>query len=209
MKKNIKQAGFTLIELLVVISVIGLISSGILVSLNSARQKSRDAKRLADVRQIINALELYYADNFAYPDQDYAGGEPIITSMGYAFKPDDEELDLEIVDVDPSLSVAGEVLSTAIPPLALFPGSHPTEWRNYLGFWPIAPTPPDGGCDLGPATDILESTNQYTYWGRSRYDTSSVLDNPQSYQVTFCLGGPAGGLPAGQLKATPTGIVPN
>jgi hypothetical protein len=32
----------------------------VLLALNSARQKSRDAKRLADVRQIASALELYF-----------------------------------------------------------------------------------------------------------------------------------------------------
>jgi prepilin-type N-terminal cleavage/methylation domain-containing protein len=62
-----KQKGFTLIELLVVIAIIGLLASVVLLALNSARQKSRDAKRLADVRQIASALELYFNDNNAYP----------------------------------------------------------------------------------------------------------------------------------------------
>lgn len=58
LKQN--QKGFTLIELLVVIAIIGLLASVVLLALNSARQKSRDAKRLADVRQIASALELYF-----------------------------------------------------------------------------------------------------------------------------------------------------
>ena len=60
LKQN--QKGFTLIELLVVIAIIGLLASVVLLALNSARQKSRDAKRLADVRQIASALELYFDD---------------------------------------------------------------------------------------------------------------------------------------------------
>ena len=59
--------GFTLVELLVVIAIIGLLSTLAVVALNSARQKSRDSKRVADMKQIQTALELYYADNNAYP----------------------------------------------------------------------------------------------------------------------------------------------
>jgi len=75
MKKNKK--GFTLIELLVVIAIIGLLSTLAIVALNSARQKSRDAKRVADVKQIQTALELYYNDNFGYPDA-VTQGESIV-----------------------------------------------------------------------------------------------------------------------------------
>jgi prepilin-type N-terminal cleavage/methylation domain-containing protein len=63
-----EQKGFTLIELLVVIAIIGLLASVVLLSLNSARAKSRDAKRLADVRQIASAMELYFNDSGAYPN---------------------------------------------------------------------------------------------------------------------------------------------
>ncbi|MEK7530875.1 MAG: prepilin-type N-terminal cleavage/methylation domain-containing protein [Patescibacteria group bacterium] len=59
--------GFTLIELLVVIAIIGILSSIVLASLNDARLKSRDAKRVADVKQIQLALELYYDATGSYP----------------------------------------------------------------------------------------------------------------------------------------------
>ncbi len=67
MQKIKKYSGFTLIELLVVIAIIGVLAAVVLVSLNSARAKSRDARRLADVRQIMTALELFYNDNNTYP----------------------------------------------------------------------------------------------------------------------------------------------
>jgi len=50
--------GFTLIELLVVIAIIGLLSTLAIVSLNGARAKARDAKRISDVRQMASILEI-------------------------------------------------------------------------------------------------------------------------------------------------------
>jgi prepilin-type N-terminal cleavage/methylation domain-containing protein len=61
------KAGFTLIELLVVIAIIGILSSVVLASLNSARRKSRDARRIADLKQIQVALELFYDSRASYP----------------------------------------------------------------------------------------------------------------------------------------------
>lgn len=62
-----KNKGFTLIELLVVIAIIGILASIVLVSLNSARQKARDVRRMGDLRQIALALEMYYDDKGVYP----------------------------------------------------------------------------------------------------------------------------------------------
>ena len=69
MKKYMQfnSKGFTLIELLVVIAIIGMLSSTVLASLNSARAKGRDARRMADLRQIALAMELYYDDYGHYP----------------------------------------------------------------------------------------------------------------------------------------------
>ncbi len=61
--------GFTLIELLVVIAIIGILSSVVLASLNSARVKGRDARRISDIKQIQLALELFYDSQQSYPLQ--------------------------------------------------------------------------------------------------------------------------------------------
>jgi type II secretory pathway pseudopilin PulG len=53
--------------LLVVISIIGLLSSVVLASLNSARAKARDAERASDINQINKALQLYYSVHGSYP----------------------------------------------------------------------------------------------------------------------------------------------
>lgn len=63
-----RQKGFTLIELLVVIAIIGILSSVVVASLNSARQKARDARRVDDVKQLQLALDLYFdANSGKYP----------------------------------------------------------------------------------------------------------------------------------------------
>ena len=59
--------GFTLIELLVVIAIIALLSSIAIIALQSGRQKSRDAKRLSDMTQMVTAMELYFNANKGYP----------------------------------------------------------------------------------------------------------------------------------------------
>src|SRR3989344_5820326 len=71
-----KKRGFTLIELLVVIAIIGILSSVVLASLNSARRKSRDARRIADIGQIRLALELYFDTNRNYPLAALSGLAP-------------------------------------------------------------------------------------------------------------------------------------
>ena len=65
---NKSSRGFTLIELLVVIAIIGILASIVLASLNSARKKGRDARRVSDMKQLQLALELYYdANSSSYP----------------------------------------------------------------------------------------------------------------------------------------------
>ena len=85
MLKNTKK-GFTLIELLVVIAIIGILASIVLASLNTARMKSRDARRLADIKQIQIALELYFdANSSSYPPTGTGTGQGLgaLTTGGF------------------------------------------------------------------------------------------------------------------------------
>lgn len=136
-----KQRGFTLIELLVVIAIIGLLSTLAVVSLNNARLKSRDARRVSDIKQIQTALELYYNDVNAYP-ASLTSGTPIAASG-----------------------------------------------VTYMAIVPANPTPSnDGNCAAG---------NIYTY-------VAGVSNT--TYTLTYCLGGPTGGIGAGSNVAYPGSI---
>ncbi len=61
------KKGFTLVELLVVIAIIGLMAGIATVSVNSVRSKARDARRVADIKQVQNGLELFYSSIGTYP----------------------------------------------------------------------------------------------------------------------------------------------
>lgn len=62
-----QKNAFTLIELLVVISIIALLSSIAVASLNTARSKARFTKVVADMNVIGIAVELYYDANNNWP----------------------------------------------------------------------------------------------------------------------------------------------
>jgi len=58
-----EQAGFTLIELLVVITIIGILSSVVIVNLQQNRNKGKDASAKATMYNIPVQAEIYYDDN--------------------------------------------------------------------------------------------------------------------------------------------------
>ncbi len=82
------SSGFTLIELLVVIAIIGILSSVVLASLNTARAKGADAAIKSDLTGIRSQAEIFFDDNghygadtdndCAFPDSLFV--DPIITT---------------------------------------------------------------------------------------------------------------------------------
>ena len=58
-----KKKGFTLIELLVVIAIIGILSSVVLASLNTARSKGSDAAVKSNISNMRAEAELWYDSN--------------------------------------------------------------------------------------------------------------------------------------------------
>jgi prepilin-type N-terminal cleavage/methylation domain-containing protein len=63
-----RTKGFTLIELLVVIAIIGILSSIVLASLNTARTRGNDAAVKADLKTIQTQASLYFDTNSDYGD---------------------------------------------------------------------------------------------------------------------------------------------
>ncbi len=61
------KKGFTLIEILVVIAIIGVLSSVVLASLNTARKKARDTIRMADMKTIYTMLVQYQMEYGGIP----------------------------------------------------------------------------------------------------------------------------------------------
>lgn len=68
-KWQISERGFTLVELIVIISMLSILSAGVLSLIDPVGKihRANDAKRKSDLSQIQRALELYYDDHQKYP----------------------------------------------------------------------------------------------------------------------------------------------
>lgn len=63
----VKKSGFTLMEILIAIAIMGIMAALLSGNFISSQKKARDAQRKADLRQMQNALELYFNDKSVYP----------------------------------------------------------------------------------------------------------------------------------------------
>lgn len=61
------KTGFTLVEILIVISIIGILSGIVIMSVGPVRMKGRDTQRISDLSSIRIALEIYKSQNGTYP----------------------------------------------------------------------------------------------------------------------------------------------
>lgn len=75
---NIMQRkGFTLIEILIVVAIIAILASVVLVGLGPTQQAGRDARRVSDLQEVQNGLELWYNSCGIYPGTNHCtAGSP-------------------------------------------------------------------------------------------------------------------------------------
>lgn len=152
-----RSTGFTLIELLVVISIIGLLSSVVLASLNSARAKARDVRRISDVRQIQTALAIYRENHGYYPN--CAGSSEYIVSGTTEC-------------LSAALISDGLISKVPVDPKFRTPGG--TWGYDYNYYWTA------GGVDFGfrvpLETDIRKQTHAYPGGETCQPDPNPICD---------------------------------
>ncbi|MCU0679947.1 MAG: hypothetical protein MUF50_01415 [Planctomycetes bacterium] len=78
MKFNRCASAFSIFEVTLVVAIIAIITVFSITTLNSSREKARDAKRVADITQLKMALEFYYNDAGGYPsDSAFIPGQSL------------------------------------------------------------------------------------------------------------------------------------
>lgn len=75
-----ERKGFTLIEILIVVAIIAILASVILVGLGPTQSLGRDARRVSDLHEVQNGLELYYNSCGYYPGAAACGGTGKVAS---------------------------------------------------------------------------------------------------------------------------------
>ena len=83
MDKFLKNSkGFTLIELLVVIAIIGILSSVVITSLNSAREKSKIASIKSTLKQLYNQAAINQVENGSFANSNTSSSDLTCTGPG-------------------------------------------------------------------------------------------------------------------------------
>ena len=88
--KSFSKKGFTLVELLIVIGILGILAIGLLAALDPVEQlrRGRDTSRMSVAKEVLGAMQRYYALQNAYPgvyDDTGAVAANNLSSIGGTF----------------------------------------------------------------------------------------------------------------------------
>lgn len=161
MKTNFRR-GFTLIELLVVIAIIGILAGTLIYSYSGVRGRARDAKRISELDQVRQALQLYSQDNATYPTADTCTplSDPTMVSI---FQPTGKPAYLPQIPSDPSYTGTG------------------SSWPDYCYISPSS----EGGSHFVLWAKLETATNANAYKAGSHVPTDSSTPptgyGPDSY----------------------------
>ncbi len=96
------RRGFTLVEILIVIAIIATLASVALVGLGPVQRNGRDTRRISDLRQVQNGLQLYFAKCNTYPGP----AEPGATCTGSVVQSDEGWSDMAVALTGSALGIA-------------------------------------------------------------------------------------------------------
>lgn len=172
-----KKKGFTLVELLVVIAIIGILAAVGVTALSGARTKARDAKRVADMKQVQSALELYFSDQASYPIGMADGSGMALGAL------------TDCTTACKTISSTNGIAATAAG-------------TTYMGLVPKDPSNPTVEC-AAPATAICH----YSYYSYDSTGDECVSgETCTAFKIHAWLEGAAGGLSAGAICESNNGL---
>ncbi|MEI6305165.1 MAG: prepilin-type N-terminal cleavage/methylation domain-containing protein [Candidatus Taylorbacteria bacterium] len=161
------KRGFTLIELLVVISIVSMLASVVLATVNPMRAQARDAKRKQEVHQVDLAIQSYIADNGRPPELSGCAAQisvPTSVSSGCI------AVSTASISSNPSQYNAWQTLKTQLAP--------------YMKNLPVDPCGSNcttaGGTNLGYVYLAPAAVQYYSGGSNTNYQVSANLETSSS-----------------------------